>query len=60
MTSYEQNIVTAFKDLCKKNGDGASPHEVTQELADRGQLSPMDTVIDIADQMKSLRNRGLL
>jgi hypothetical protein len=59
MTTYEKNIVTAFQDLCKLNG-GASPHEVTTELAKRGQLSELDTVIDIADQMKNLRGRGLL
>ena len=59
MTDYEQHIVTAFQDLCKKNG-GASPAEVTHLMADRGQLSKLDTVIDVADLMRGLRDRGLL
>lgn len=60
MTEYEQKILSAFQDLCKANGDGASPHEVTQEMHRRGHLAEMDTVIDIEDQMKNLRSRGLL
>lgn len=56
---YDARIIQVFKDLCMKNG-GASPNEVTQEMHARGYLSDMDTVIDIADIMRSLRNRGLL
>jgi hypothetical protein len=59
MTPYEKHIVKAFEDLCKENG-GASPHEVTQEMAKRGQLASLDTVIDVADLMKELRDKGLL
>lgn len=59
LTPYEVQIVAVFKDLCAKNG-GASPHEVTQELHARGHLSAMDTVIDIADLMRELRDRGAL
>lgn len=64
MTPYEQNVVQAFKDACEANKDsdnpGASPSEVTNLLAEREQLSKLDTVIDIADIMKGLRNRGHL
>ena len=59
-TPYEKHIVKAFKDLCKENGDGASPHEVTQEMDVRGHLSSMDNVLDIEKNMRGLRNRGLL
>ena len=60
MSPYEQKILQAFKDLCAKNpnGDGASPAEVTKLLAERNQISPLDTVLDIADLMRELRNRG--
>lgn len=59
MTEYEKKIVQAFKDLCDKQG-GASPAEVTTLLQEREELGALDTVIDIADQMKELRNRGYL
>jgi hypothetical protein len=66
-TPYEEKIIKAFKDICansvtKENpkGHGASPAEVVAELAERKELSDMDSVIDIADIMKDLRNRGLL
>lgn len=56
---YEDKIRTVFKELAEKN-DGASPTEVTDEMARRGWLSPLDTVIDIADLMKKLRDEGFL
>ncbi len=56
---YEDKIRTVFKELAEKN-DGASPAEVTDEMANRGWLSPLDTVIDIADQMRELRDAGFL
>lgn len=59
MTEYEQRIVSTFKELCNKNG-GASPAEVTELMSKRGQLSTLDTVIDIANLMKELRDKGLL
>jgi len=59
MTDYEARIVSTFQELCKQNG-GASPHEVTQLMAEREQLAQFDTVIDIADQMRALRSQGLL
>lgn len=59
LSLYDARIVQVFKDLCAKNG-GASPAEVTHEMHSRGYLSDMDTVIDIADLMRGLRNRGLL
>ena len=66
ISPYEQNVIQAFKDACaankvKEGGEpGASPDEVTKLLHERGQLSELDTVIDIADIMKGLRNRGRL
>lgn len=66
MSPYEEKIVKAFKDVCAKNKEaegkevGASPTEVTNLMAERGELAQLDTVIDIADQMKELRNRGYL
>ena len=64
MTEYESNIVQAFKDVCEANkgteSPGASPAEVTHLIADRGQISKLDTVIDIERIMRGLRNRGEL
>lgn len=57
--TYDDKIVEVFGALASKN-DGASPAEVTDEMHKRGWLSPMDTVIDIADLMRDLRNRGRL
>lgn len=59
-TPYEQKIIDAFKALCAEQPDGASPAEVTKRLRDRGEIAALDTVIDIADQMKTLRKRGEL
>lgn len=58
--TYEQKIVQVFRDLCQKSPVGVSAFEVTEELHRRDWLASLDTVIDIADQMKSLRARGLL
>lgn len=60
LTQYEQNIVTAFKDLCKTQPDGASPAEVTRLLHERKQLSKLDSTLDIEKIMRELRNRGEL
>ncbi|OHD23855.1 MAG: hypothetical protein A2Y38_17350 [Spirochaetes bacterium GWB1_59_5] len=60
MTEYEQKIVNAFRALCAEQGGAASPHEVTERMAKRGELTSMDTVIDIEKLMKGLRNRGVL
>lgn len=57
--SYGQKISMVFRDLAVENG-GASPAEVTDEMHRRGWLSKLDTVIDIADQMKDLRSKGIL
>lgn len=59
MSNYEKAIVKAWSDLCELNG-GASPHEVCERLSKQGELAPMDTVIDVADQMRELRDRGYL
>ncbi len=66
MTPYEQNVVAAFKDACKTNSQregkkvGASPADVTHLLADRKQISDMDTVLDIEEIMQKLRSWGRL
>lgn len=56
--AYVDKIRVCFAHLCEKNGDGASPAEVTEEMSRRGWLSPLDTVIDIKDIMQDLRNQG--
>lgn len=58
-TPYEQKIIKAFKFLCQKNG-GASPHEVTEHMAEMEWLSPADSVIDIEGLMQELRKQGEL
>jgi hypothetical protein len=59
MTSYERKIMDAFEAISKANGgQGASAHEVTQYMTEHGTLSELDTVIDIADIMKTMSERG--
>lgn len=59
MTSYERKIMDAFEAVSKKNGGkGASASEVTEHMINSGTLSELDTVIDIADQMKAMQVRG--
>ena len=59
--SYGEKICKVFDDLCERNADkGASPAEVTHEMAARGWLSPTDTVIDIEELMQGLRREGRL
>ena len=59
MTSYEKKILRAWKAISRMNGGkGASAHEVTMHMANSGMLAPLDTVIDIADQMKVMAERG--
>jgi hypothetical protein len=61
---YDEKIIRAFKDVAEENKkkgiDGASPDEVTKRMYERGELSKLDTVIDVAGIMKDLRARGLL
>ncbi len=60
-TAYESKIIQAFRDVCKKSADGcASPADVAHLMEERKELAELDTVIDIADQMKELRKRGYL
>ena len=54
--NYDDKIIFCFKALCAKNGNGASPVEVTEEMANLGWLSSMDSVLDIADIMARLRH----
>lgn len=53
--SYDNKVLEAFKAACDRDPEGAaSPADVVEEMQKRGTLSPMDTVIDIADIMKRL------
>lgn len=53
--SYDQKVLEAFEAVCDRDLEGAaSPADVVKEMQARGMLSPMDTVIDIADIMKRL------
>jgi hypothetical protein len=57
--TYDEKVIRCFKDACKNNGsNSASPADVTRLMAERKWLTSLDTVIDIADIMKELRNRG--
>lgn len=59
MTSYERKIMDAFEAISKENGGkGASAHEVTEYMTKHGTISELDSVIDIADLMKSMSERG--
>jgi hypothetical protein len=58
--SYEEKVVVCFRELCSENTEGTSPAEVTERMAEKGWLSEMDTVIDIADIMQRLRSEGRL
>ncbi len=61
MTSYERKIMDAVQAINKANGGkGASAAEVTEFMLNRGTLSELDTVIDIADCMKAMHERGYL
>jgi len=61
MTSYERKIMDAVEAINKANdGKGASATEVTEFMRNRGTLSELDTVIDIADCMAAMRERGYL
>lgn len=53
--SYDQKVLEAFNAVCDRDPEGAaSPTDVVKEMQTRGTLSPMDTVIDIADIMRRL------
>ena len=59
MTSYERKIKDAFDEVNKANGGkGASATEVTEVMRKNGTISEMDTVIDIADLMQEMAQRG--
>lgn len=58
--TYEDKIKVVFAEICEKQTDGASASDVTFGMAKRGWLSPLDTVIDIADIMRQMRDRGAL
>ncbi len=42
----------------KNNGKGASATEVTEHMRNSGTISELDTVIDIADQLRAMQERG--
>jgi hypothetical protein len=62
MTEYETKIQIAFLKVYAENHtkgiEGASAHEVTQEMVRAGTIASLDSVIDIADQMKEMVGRG--
>ncbi len=59
MTSYQRKIMDAFEAVSKANGgQGASATEVTEQMRKAGTLSQLDTVIDIADIMSEMAQRG--
>jgi hypothetical protein len=50
--TYNDKIRVCYAAVDERGGGkGASPLEVTDEMHKRGWLSPMDTVIDVADLM---------
>lgn len=56
--SYDEKVLEAFQAVCARDPDGAaSPSDVVKEMQTRGTLSPLDTVIDIADIMRRLLGR---
>lgn len=63
-TPYEDKILDAWEAVCETNAKcgikGASPAEVTAYMRKHNTIAELDTVIDIADQMRALRARGLL
>jgi len=53
--SYDDKVLEAFHAVCARDAENsASPSDVVKEMQARDTLSPMDTVIDIADIMKRL------
>lgn len=59
MTSYERKILNAWETINKSNGGkGASAAEVTEQMSKDNTISELDTVIDIADIMKTMADRG--
>lgn len=64
MTEYQKAILEAFFQVCEANKDkgleGASATEVCQQMHINESISPLDSVIDIADQMKEMAERGWL
>jgi hypothetical protein len=54
--TYNEKVREAHAIACRKNGEGvgASAAETTQVMRDRGWLSELDTVIDIADILRDL------
>lgn len=53
--SYDNKVLEAFNAVCDRDLErSASPADVVKEMQARNTLSPLDTVIDIADIMKRL------
>lgn len=53
--SYDDKVREAFEAVCARDPEGAAnPSDVVAEMQKRGTLSPLDTVIDIADIMRRL------
>lgn len=53
--NYDDKVREAFEAVCDRDPEGAaSPSDVVAEMQKLGTLSPLDTVIDIADIMRRL------
>lgn len=53
---YRDKVLACWRHCAENAKDkSASAAEVTDEMAKRGWLSELDTVIDIADIMKTIR-----
>jgi hypothetical protein len=53
--SYDDKVREAFEAVCDRDPESAaSPSDVVAEMQRRETLSPLDTVIDIADIMRRL------
>lgn len=53
--SYDDKVREAFEAVCDRDLEGAaSPSDVVDEMRKLGTLSPLDTVIDVADVMRRL------
>lgn len=59
--TYEQKVLAAFRKVSAQNNEeGASATEVYEQMAKDKTISPMDTVIDIADIMDTLADKGFI
>lgn len=59
--TYEQKVLAAFRKVSKKNNEeGASAAEVYEQMVEDKTIAELDTVIDIADIMGELADKGFI